>query len=558
MLKQEIIKQYIASLKEDAELDYIFPLLLERMGYRVLSTPKQSKGKPQFGRDVVATKRIDDVDTLFLFELKGFGARDITSQSLTAEDGIIDSLKTSKYTEYRDASIPGLTDYSRRWVFVHNGGIDSNVMPTWNDFVQKVFPDGDLERWDLEKLTALFSEYLFDETLLSDEKSYHLFKKVLVLLDGEGNNFKDIVSLVDLQIKKINSKKKEGKRAVINLFATLRLIASMVYFYSKDCNNLLPAKFCIDTILVKTWAWILKGKKEKKTAIIKHFYGLVLLQVQIYEEYVNKILSVARLNKSMYGFESSDTEYIFYPLRCFDFLEDLTYFFFLTESIGRPTQKEIRNRLDTLKLVIEKNTACSMPLLDTHSIPIQLVFLYIYDRSKGNKEDVHFLGKYLMDMVINLTKRYQDKKMWPEMTGNRLALSRSLYAKDDDYCCESSLLLTVLFELIAYLNIPQLYTPFKKTVEESGVNLQIAFPITDQFDIEQILFEHRLYDEMAVQTDIKISETIEDFQENYSKKYSSIAYRTDTAGFEFMRVLAHKYYETDLFPDFLGRAYCVD
>lgn len=558
MVRQEVIKQYVVSLKEDAELDYIFPLLLERMGYRVLSTPKQSKGKPQFGRDVVATMNIDGVNTLFFFELKGFGARDITSQTLTAEDGIIDSLKTSKYTEYRDSSIPGLEEFSRRWVFVHNGGIDSNVMPTWNDFVQKVFPDGDLERWDLEKLTALFSKYLFDETLLADEKSYHLFKKVLVLLDSEGNNFKDIVSLIDLQIQKIAGKKKEGRRAIINLFATLRLIASMVYFYSKDCNNLLPAKFCIDTILVKTWAWILKGKKEKKAAIIKHFYSLVLLQVQIYEEYVNKILSVARLNKSMYGFESSDTEYIFYPLRCFDFLEDLTYFFFLTESIGRPIQKEIRNRLDTLKLVIEKNTACSMPLLDTHSIPIQLVFLYIYDRSKGNKEDVHFLGKYLMDMVINLTKRYQEKKMWPEMTGNRLALARSLYAKDDDYCCESSLLLTVISELIAYLNMPQLYTPFKKTVEESGVNLQIAFPITDEFDIEQLLFEHRLYDEMAVQTDIKLPETINGFHENYSKKYSSIAYRTDTAGFEFMRVLAHKYYETDLFPDFLGRAYCVD
>lgn len=558
MVRQEVIKQYVASLKEDAELDYIFPLLLERMGYRVLSTPKQSKGKPQFGRDVVATMNIDGVNTLFFFELKGFGARDITSQTLTAEDGIIDSLKTSKYTEYRDSSIPGLEEFSRRWVFVHNGGIDSNVMPTWNDFVQKVFPDGDLERWDLEKLTALFSKYLFDETLLADEKSYHLFKKVLVLLDSEGNNFKDIVSLIDLQIQKIAGKKKEGRRAIINLFATLRLIASMVYFYSKDCNNLLPAKFCIDTILVKTWAWILKGKKEKKAAIIKHFYSLVLLQVQIYEEYVNKILSVARLNKSMYGFESSDTEYIFYPLRCFDFLEDLTYFFFLTESIGRPTQKEIRNRIDTLRLVIEKNTACTMPLLDTHSVPIQMVFLYIYDRSKGNEEDVHFLGRYLMDVVINMTKRYHDKKMWPEMTGNRLALARSLYAKDDDYCSESSLLLTIIFELIAYLNIPQLYTPFKKTVEESGVNLQIAFPITDEYDIEQILFEHRLYDEMAVQTDIKLPETIEGFHENYSKKYSSIAYRTDAVGFEFLRVLAHKYYETDLFPDFLGRAYCVD
>lgn len=558
MLKQEIIKQYIATLKEDNELDYIFPLLLKQMGYRILLTPKQSKGQPQYGRDVVAAKNVDGVDTLFLFELKGFSAKDITDRTLSARDGIIESLNASKNTKYRDASILGLSKCPRKYVFVHNGYAEANALLTLNDYVEENFPEGSFDRWDLDKLTTLFSEYLFDETLLTDEESYRLFKKVLVLLDGEGNNFKDIVSLIDLQIQKIDGKKTEGRRAVINLFATLRLIASMIYFYSKDCNNLLPAKFCIDTILVKTWAWILKGKKEKKAAIIKHFYSLVLLQVQIYEEYVNKILSVARLNKSMYGFESSDTEYIFYPLRCFDFLEDLTYFFFLTESIGRPTQKEIRKRLDTLRLVIEKNTACTMPLLDTHSIPIQMVFLYIYGRSKGNKEDVHFLGKYLMDVVINMTKRYQDKKMWPEMTGNRLALARSLYAKDDDYCCESSLLLTVIFELIAYLNIPQLYTPFKKTVEESGVYLQIAFPVTDEFDIEQTLFEHRLYDEMAVQTDIKLPDTLDGFHKNYSKKYSSIAYRSDVAGFEFMRVLAHKYYETDLFPDFLGRAYCVD
>ena len=558
MVRQEVIKQYVGSLKEDAELDYIFPLLLKQMGFRVLLTPKQSKGQPQYGRDVVAAKNIDGVDTLFLFELKGFSAKDITDRTLDARDGIIESLNASKNTKYRDASILGLSKCPRKYVFVHNGYAEANALHTLNDYVEDNFPEGSFDRWDLDKLTTLFSEYLFDETLLTDEDSYRLFKKVLVLLDSEGNNFMDIVSLVDLQIKKIDSQKKEGKRAVINFFATLRLIASMVYFYSKDCNNLLPAKFCIDTILVKAWAWILKGKREKKTSIVSHFYSLVLLQVQIYEEYVNKILTVARLNKSMYGFESSDAEYIFYPLRCFDFLGDLTYFFFLTESIGHPTQKEIRNRLDTLRLVIEKNTACSMPLLDTHSIPIQMVFLYIYDRSKGNKETLQFLGKYLMDMVVNMTKRYHEKKMWPEMTGNRLALARSLYVKDDDYCCESSLLLTVIFELIAYLNIPQLYTLFKKTVEESGVNLQIAFPITDEYEIEQTLFEHRLYDEMAVQTDIKLPETINGFREKYSKKYKSITYRTDAAGFEFMRVLAHKYYETDLFPDFLGRTYCRD
>lgn len=557
MVRQEIVKQYIASLKEDGELDYIFPLLLERMEYRILSTPKQSKGMPQYGRDVVAIKEVKGEPTLWLFELKGFGAKDITDRTLNERDGLIESLRASKYTPYEDASIPGLQDYPRRIVFVHNGMVEANAQPTFNGFIKTEFPDGNFEEWDITVLTSYFSEYLFDETLLADEESYHLFKKVLVMLDGEGNNYKDIAKLIDLQLKKQGTTKKENKRKTYNLFATLRLIASMVYQYSKEADNLLPAKFCIDTILVKTWAWILKGKKEKKKTITNHFYSLVLLQVQIYEDYVNKVLSIAKLDKGLYGFESTDTEYIFYPLRCFDFLGDLTYFFFLTEAIGAPSKKELKNRIGALETIIQKNSACTMPLLDTHSIVIQMVFLYLYHRSNG-PEDIKALGKYMIDTVINLIKRYEKQGMWPEMTGNRLALARSLYKKDDDYCCESSLLLTMVFELLAYLNLTGTYERFRKVVTESGVNLQIAFPITDEYDIEQLLFEHRLYEEMAVQTDIKIPKTIDDYQENFMKKYSSMTYRTDAAGYGFLRILAHKYYETDLFPDFLGRAYCKD
>ena len=270
MMRREIIKQYVASLKEDGELDYIFPLLLERMGYRVLSTPKQSKGMPQYGRDVVAVKKVKGVNTLFLFELKGFRAHDITDRTLTEPDGIMDSLKASKHTKYRDASIPGLSKYPREYVFVHNGDVEANALLTWNHFVQEWFPDSNLERWDLSKLTTLFSENLFDETLLTDEDSYRLFKKVLVLLDAEGNDFYDITSLIDLQIAKIEGKK-NNQRALQKFFATLRLIASMVYSYAKDGNNLYPAKYCIDTILLKTWAWILRGKRERKSTIIRHF-----------------------------------------------------------------------------------------------------------------------------------------------------------------------------------------------------------------------------------------------------------------------------------------------
>lgn len=61
----------------------------------------------------------------------------------------------------------------------------------------------------------------------------------------------------------------------------------------------------------------------------------------------------------------------------------------------------------------------------------------------------------------------------------------------------------VMFELLAYLNSAAAYKAFKTVVEESEVNLQVSYPITDEYDIEQLLFEKRLYDELSVETSIK-------------------------------------------------------
>lgn len=556
MIRQEIIKQYISSLKEDNELDFIFPILLERMGFRILSTPKQSKGMSQYGRDVVAVKKKNGVPTLFLFELKGFVAKDVTDRTLNEKDGLIESLRASKYTVYEDVSIPNLKNYPRQYVFVHNGTVDANAQPTLNGFIKSEFPEGNFERWDLAKLTSLFSKYLFDETLLADDESYRLFKKCLVLLDAEENDYSDISRLIELQLQKLDKAKRDNKRSLQNCFATLRLIVSMVYFYSQESDNLYPAKFCVDTVVLKVWAWILKGKREKKTSILRLFNGLVMQQMLIYEEYVNKILQFANFNKSLYSFQASLTEHVFYPLRCYDFLGDLIYFYLLTEAYGADLKKVGKIRMNALKAIIRNNPACTVPLLDTHSIPILLVFRFMAFRIK-DQDDEECLVSFIIDTILNTMIRYKKNNMWPEMSGNRMALVKSLIKKSEEYACDSSLLILTLFEIIAYLNIPDLYSIFKKLVEESDVNLQVAYPETSEYDIEQCLFERRLNKELSVETNIKLPPTLEEFRMKYRKKYDSIKYRTDTAGYNFLRILAHKYYETDFFPDFLDRQFCV-
>ena len=554
MMRKEIIKEYVASLKEDSELDYIFPLLLERMGFRILSTPKQSKGQSQYGRDVVAVKKFNGQPTLFLFELKGFRAHDINDRNLNEKDGLIESLRASKYTKYTDVSIPNLDKYPRRYVFVHNGTLDENTRPTFEGFINEEFPNENFERWDIYKLTDLFSRFLFDETLLTDEDSYKLLKRALVLLDSEGNDYNDIVQLVDLQVSKIESKNLT-KRTETNFFATIRLIGAMVYYYSMQADNLYPAKYCMDTIVIKAWAWILRNKLEKKKRIIALFRPLVIQQLHVYEAYLNKILHVTGFKEGFYSFRPSDTEYVFYPLRCYDFLCDLMYFFFAIESFGIK-ETDVKYYKSIVRDLVRNNSGFKMPLLDTHSIPIQLLFLYLVrDQEEDNAK---CLASFTYETVINLIKQYQEKKMWPEMHGNRMALARSIYKKSDDYCCESSLLVTTLFELISYMGLEPLYAKFKEVVEESKLNLQIAYPIQDEYDIEQCLFDHPLYEELSVQTDVKMPKSVEEYRANFYKPYNSMQYRTDAAGFYYLRILAPVYYQTDLFPDFLGRAYCKE
>lgn len=550
--KQEIVKQYVASLKEDRELDYIFPLLLERMGFRVLSTPKQSKGQSQYGRDVIAVKREKGINTLFLFELKGFRAKDINDKSLNEKDGLIESMRASKYTLYRDASIPDLDKYAKKYVYVHNGYIEANSVATLDGFVSKEFPEKNFERWGLDKLTELFSKYLFEETILTDSESYRLFKKVLVLLDSEENDYSDIVSLVERQIELVDSHEKLSKRTELNFFATLSLIGGMVYYYAEDADNLYPAKFCMDTIVLKTWGWILRRTLED-TKIKGLFFPIVIQQVSVYEEYLNKIIGATGFKNGFYGFVPHDTEKIFYPLRCYDFLNDLLYYFCAMLSLGT-TERDLEACKSLVKSIIDNNDGFEMPLLDTHSIPILLLFRYFM--IKPQERDCEFVAEFLAASVLNVVARYKDMGMWPEMTGNRKALAKSLYSKSDDYHCESSLLLTTLVELLAYIGAADCYKVLRQSIIDSGVNLQVAYPIHDEYDIETELFRKRLYDELAVETGIQLPETLEEFQETFSKAYKPIRYRTDKAGFFYLRILAHIYYQTDFFPDFLGEKFC--
>lgn len=553
-MKNKILRAYLEALKEDEGLDKIFPLLLRAMNFRIVSTPKHSKGMSQYGKDVIAIGKDDDgIICRWYFELKGNAAKDINDKTFNVKDGVRESILAAKDTMYEDSSIPKFNALPIKIVFVHTGILLENTRLQFEGFIRREFPNGGFERWDINKLVDLFADHLFDECLLADDESTRLVKKILVLLDAPGWNTKDLDTLIDLQLSycPVNS---QNRRKISQCFAAINLLLAIIYQYSQTENNLLPAKQASDRIVLKLWAWILKNHKDKTSIYISSFTPIIDLHFHIYALYLEKLLPLAIEYKGLYVFHNSDAEKVFYPLRCYDFMNDLLYFIF-SMTVYRPIcNNEYRKKmLDTLIAVVKRNPGFDMPLLDTNSITLLLLIRYVFTGERDSKHEeelMELLGRIISNIII----RKKKDNMFPELYGNRKEVAKSIYKKSTGYQDQSSLLLTILIEIIAWVENEDTYKMFSEFLRKSGVNLQIAYPI-ESSELEINLFEHRLHKEMSVEIGIQLPDTLEKFKKQFRKNYNHIPLRTEKSKFAHLILLAHIHYETDLFPDFIDFGY---
>lgn len=135
-----LVKEYLESLKEDTELDYLFPILLRLMKFSIVTTARESKGQSQYGKDIIAIGKDENgIKKRFYFELKGFSDKDITQTSLLKQDGILESIREAKLVAFNDTSIPGFNDLPVQIVVVHNGVIKSDSRLTLEGILSKEF-----------------------------------------------------------------------------------------------------------------------------------------------------------------------------------------------------------------------------------------------------------------------------------------------------------------------------------------------------------------------------------------------------------------------------------
>lgn len=565
-IKNIVVKEYLESLTEKNELNRIFPILLESMGFAILSKPTEYIGLPEYGKDIVAIGIDEDgIKKRFYFELKGGVDRDITDSNFYGKDGIQDSLTQASYNKFVSA-FPEFDQLPLKIVIVHNGIIKGSVQATLESFVvatQNNLVNTSFDRWDISRLTLLFSEKLFGQYLLIDPYTTKLFNRVLVNLNTSDGITSDFVDLLEVILSKEKWKKsKKLPRRWELLFETFKLIGFIIYTESKEYNNLEIAKRYLTHLVMKFWHWILKNNLENDKAVTKYFDQVFNFYYKVLLEYFKRTIPIANLKDGLSSEHSGRYEQIGYTKRTFEYLE---YFCFLL-NVERFYNKKSHDKEMHLQLVniINQNSVSSRPLIDIHSSVIISILNLLIDFGELQN------AKNYLKLVLGQIKYAKEKLDFIPDANNSIENvirftvtgSKPVYYSDS-----TSPILTVLMEYLALLDMEEEYNVMKKFILESKIDLGLFVPhhginststhlVKDkENDLEEQLFSKSVRD--GYQSETRLTKNFdkdlnfEEFKKKVANKKTEFEYnyRTNQAGYPFLKDLAHNYFQTPFFPD---------
>lgn len=567
-IKPLIVKSYLESLTEENELNRIFPLLLTSLGYEVLSKPTENKGLVEYGKDVVAVGKDyeDGIFKRFYFEIKGGEDRDVTKATFYKDYGIQQSLTEANEVKF-STNYKNFEKLPKKIILVHNGELKGNIREVFEGFVNRIFPlNGQVEfdRWGIERLSYLFAEYLFGAFLLTDQKNTKLFNSVLINLNVDNNISKDFYELI---YNILNKDAWEGKKGKIKrkwklLFESLKLISFIIYTESKEYNNFDISKRYLTYIILQFWYWILKNNLESDKRVILYFNQVLEFYLRVLSEYFIRTLPIASVK---YGLSSESTgsyEQIGYTFRTFEYLQYLCFLINTDLTLG----KEDEMFKTVLISVINANSVSFRPLIDINSVPIADVINLLI--RFGDKESAI---RYIKSVVSYIIYGKESYGRMPDASNNYESVIRFIVTgkKPIYYSDSTSLLLGMLIEYSVILNMEDIYLRIRDFVVENDIVLGLFIPHHGinstskkyiefpENDLEEHLFSNPNFRD-GYQREINVVKMIGDEKLNFDEFKTSFfnntkefeyEYRTDKAGFSYLRNLAHIFNEIPYFPD---------
>ena len=384
-----LIKEYLSALKERGELDVVLPDLLSEMGLHVFSRP--AIGIRQNGVDLAAVGTDGDgTKKVFLFTIK--------SGNLTRADwnGTLQAVRPS-LDEILDSYVPRRIpkQYAGLPVAICvcvGGDIEQNVDADLSDYEARHTKDGiEFQRWDGDQLANLILSAVLGEKVISGEaRSY--FRKSVAMLDEPEAAYQYFAEMLG----KLSAGKGGRQKDIVTLVRQLNLCCWILYAWSREANNLEAPYRCSE--LAMLWGWDLTapflGKSSASAkSMATAMTNLIRLHLSIANEFITqKLLPHADVRDGLATAVNSRFS-LDVNLRLFESIGRLAMTgIWLQFFVDRNTELSDveRHRLHTdlgvycdgLINILNNNGILQTPIIDTHSIEVNLVCFFLTLRKR--------------------------------------------------------------------------------------------------------------------------------------------------------------------------------
>jgi hypothetical protein len=557
-----VIREYLSMLKESGELDILLPDLLLAMGLKPLS--KAQVGVRQYGVDIAAKGLdLDDVnktDKLFLLTVK---QGHLSRQNWDSDK--IQDLRPS-LNEILDVYLNKCVDIDcknlpKKIIVCCNGDIKQDVELNWQGYKEERSKQGEIEFdfWGADKLSILIETYLFDEYIFP-EKSRKNLRKTIALADQNEEEPKYFYALIKDTLDEITTKNQSSakfKKEINKAFSTLNLSLNIVFYWCQEANNLLPALFCAERMLLSVWEFLRKQNLLEDTKIRNKYYQIFATYLNIARIFIIKIQPHCKVEHGLFGY--AEAEEIEYPLRIFEIIGILgtfgivVYNMILTEQDEETRQSfltEIQGVSQILKSLILRNPAAFTPLYDNHANNIASALIVLQLAGESNFIQTWVIG--LGNMMC--TAYYSLGFYFPIHTNsyNDLVSIKFGKAPPKHEFIKASTILPMLADWYAIADLSNDYQNFENNVNKifSHTNFMLWYPDENS---EDFLYVTNAGYCSGVGVSLQIHSSIEDIQKrgiNLLSNQENICHNMSCFifGLFSLTAIASRHFKTPIFP----------
>jgi hypothetical protein len=459
------ITDYIASLKEEKELDQLIQDLLREYDFEIVFGPQ--KGERQYGVDLYAVGDDweDDIRKVFLVTVKqgDFNRKNWQGSVQAIEPSLREIvtifIRNNISSEHKDLPI--------KIIVAHNGINISAIQQNWRAFTES-YPQFEFSIWQLETISNLVTNKMVNENAISAD-ARPLLRRIIIYLDRPDYNFTEYVQLLDdlfSHIKRAGTIKKQDIRQL----RKINLILSIILSFCKKENDIRLALKATEITVLRFWKFISENEETIDNDYSLEFARATSIRQRVCMDYLERISPVCNVKD---GFSKGTHDPVSYTMLVYEHLGFIALggleFIQVAELVEKSNLESLTAYKETARVfanalvqLCNNNSIVFNPRADDHIIEWNLVFSLLYKLHR--KQDIE-------KMLFELIKRIGNAKVLLHLApvfNNNVDEIFSLgtdHKKRQSYDYLSSTLLTTIAEWTVVVNNEQLYHALVKLKE---------------------------------------------------------------------------------------------